>query len=255
VNLRVLSYNIRFGGNGREEHLAAVIREAAPDLVVFQEATRPHVVERLSAETGLSVWAARAGHSLAFMSRVDVTHYEWHRPRGARHPFLEIVPAGTEFRVFGLHLSAVHSNWTERRRVRELRATLNAIRRHQEGLHVLVGDFNTLAPGELLDWRSLPVRLRPMVWLSGGAIRWETIQIMLDAGYVDGYRALNRQDKGFTFPTWNPHVRLDYVFLPAPFQERLRMCQVFNGTPDVMKASDHFPLMADLSVTLSEGRR
>ena len=248
MNLKILSYNIRYGGGGREGHLATVIKEAAPDLVVFQEATHPHVVERLSAETGLSVWAARPGHSLAFMSRGDITHYEWHRPRGARHPFLEIVPAETEFRVFGLHLSAVHSNWTERRRVRELRATLNAIRQHQEGFHIVVGDFNTLAPGELLDVRSLPVRLRPMVWLSGGTIRWETIQIMLDAGYVDGYRALHRQDKGFTFPIWNPHVRLDYIFLPAQFQGRLKVCQVFNGGLDVWKASDHFPLLADLLI-------
>jgi exodeoxyribonuclease III len=248
VNFKLLSYNIRYGGGGREESLTAVIKEAAPDLVVFQEATRPPVVERLAAETGMSVWRAQPGYSLAFMSRRDIAHHEWHRPRGARHPFLEIVPAETEFRVFGLHLSAIHSNWTERRRVRELRASLNTIERHQEGFHVLVGDFNTLAPGELLDWRSLPVRLRPLVWLSGGAIRWETIQIMLDAGYADGYRALHQQDKGFTFPTWNPHVRLDYVFLPAPFQDRLKLCQVFNGSPDVMKASDHFPLLAELLI-------
>jgi endonuclease/exonuclease/phosphatase family metal-dependent hydrolase len=249
VNLKVLSYNIRYGGGGREGHLAAVIREAAPDMVVFQEATRPNVVERLAAETGMSVWAAKPGHSLAFISRINITHHEWHRPPGARHPFLEIVPAGSEFRVFGLHLSAVHSNWTERRRVRELRATLKAIERHQDGFHILVGDFNTLAPGELLDVRSLPIRLRPFVWLSGGTIRWETIQIMLDAGYVDGYRALNQQDKGFTFPTWDPHVRLDYVFLPVPFLDRLKVCHIVSSSPAVRQASDHFPLLADLLVS------
>jgi len=44
--LRLMSYNIRFGGVGREERLAAVIRQADPDIVVLQEATRPDVVER-----------------------------------------------------------------------------------------------------------------------------------------------------------------------------------------------------------------
>ncbi len=49
VILRLLSYNIRYGGAGREAALAAVIRAAAPDLVVLQEATNPQVVERLAA--------------------------------------------------------------------------------------------------------------------------------------------------------------------------------------------------------------
>ena len=42
----------------------------------------------------------------------------------------------------------------------ELRALLRSIAQHQEGFHVLTGDFNTLAPGELLDFKKLPARLR-----------------------------------------------------------------------------------------------
>ena len=41
MTLRLLSYNIRFGGRGREQALAETIVAAAPDLVVFQEATDP----------------------------------------------------------------------------------------------------------------------------------------------------------------------------------------------------------------------
>ena len=59
------------------------------------------------------------------MSRRARAH-EWHRPRASRRAFLEIVPEGEPFRIFGVHLSAVHSNWTEQRRVRELRALLEA---------------------------------------------------------------------------------------------------------------------------------
>jgi exodeoxyribonuclease-3 len=248
MTLKLLSYNIRFGGAGREDQLAQVIRESDPDLVILQEATKPHVVERLAQATGMNFWAARPGHSLGFMSRVEVTHHEWHSIRGSRRTFLEILLAGTEVRVFGLHLSAIHSNWTERRRVRELRALLARIKQHQNGLHVLLGDFNTLAPGELLDTRLLPLRLRPFVWLSGGYIRWETVQIMLDAGYLDGYRILHPDDKGFTFPTWNPHVRLDYMFLPARFADRLKGCQVRDEDLAAASASDHFPLLAELDI-------
>jgi exodeoxyribonuclease-3 len=251
VILKLLSYNIRYGGRGRERELAAVIREVAPDLVVLQEAVRPRVIEQLAAETGMRVWASRPGHSLAFMSRVEIAHYEWRRPRGARHSFLEVVLAGTEFRVFGAHLSAIHSNWTERRRIREIRALLAGIEPHQAGFHALVGDFNSLAPGELLDARLLPARLRALVWL-GGAIQWETIQILLNAHYVDGYRLLQPLEKGFTFPTWAPHLRLDYVFLPAAFAGRLKACVVvrrLDGYGAAVYASDHFPLLANLDVS------
>jgi endonuclease/exonuclease/phosphatase family metal-dependent hydrolase len=244
-----LSYNIRYGGVGREAYLAAVIRATEPDLVIFQEATRPQVIERLAAATGLPVWAARPGHSLAFISKREISHYEWHRPPGTRHSFLEVVPAGGEFRVFGLHLSAVHANWRERQRGRELRALLNGIKRHQEGFHIVVGDFNTLAPGEPLEVRRLPLRLRPFIWLSGGRLRWETIQTMLDARYVDGYRILHSEEKGFTFPTWEPHVRLDYVFVPAPFADRLQACEIVKHIPEASRASDHFPLLARFQTT------
>jgi endonuclease/exonuclease/phosphatase family metal-dependent hydrolase len=244
VTLKLLSYNIRFGGAGRERELSEVIRSRDPDLVVLQEATKPAVVRQLAELTGLGHWAARPGHSLAYLSRGEIAHHEWHWPRGARRAYMEIVPAGLGLRVFGVHLSAVHSTWTERRRMRELRSLLVGIEQHRAGFHLLAGDFNTLAPGELFETRRLPLRLRPLVWLSGGRVRYETIQIMLDAEYADGYRRLNPADRGYTFPTWDPHVRLDFVFLPAPFADRLEACEVVRDGAPVAEASDHLPLLA-----------
>ena len=247
MTLRLLTYNIRHGGTGREDPLAVVIRSCTPDIVILQEATTPEVVARLAAATGLEVYAARPRESLAFMSRFPIAHYEWHRPRMSRHAFLEVVPEGERVRVFGVHLSAVHAAWTEQRRVFELRALLKGIARHQEGFHVLTGDFNTLAPGELLDIRKLPHRLRALVWLSGGRVRWRTIQMVLDAGYIDVYRRLQPNDTGFSFPTRSPHVRLDFVFAPSAFAERVDRCEVVM-TPEAMAASDHFPLVAQVIV-------
>lgn len=244
MTLRLLTYNIKRGGAGRERALGDVISAAAPDLVILQEATVPGVVERVAALTGMQQCAASRNESLGFMSRRAVAHYEWHHPRFSRHAFLEIA-LEDGFRVFGLHLSAVHSAWTERRRVFELRALLKTIKAHQHGFHVLAGDFNTLAPGDLLDVRKLPHRLKALVWLSGGRIRWRTIKLVLDAGYVDGYRRTHGADEGYTFPTWSPHVRLDYVFVPAGFAERLRSCDIVKGPP-APDASDHFPLVAEL---------
>src|SRR5688500_785559 len=179
--LRLLSYTIRRGGSGREAPLADVIRRSGADLVVLQEAIRPDVVERIATATGMTTWAARRGHSLAFISRVPIATHAWLQPTGSRPAFLEVVVEGAAVRGFGLHLSAVHSAWTERRRMRELGALLGTIGEHQAGFHLLAGDFNTLAPGELLNISALPLRLRPFVWLSGGRIRWRTIQRVLDA--------------------------------------------------------------------------
>lgn len=249
MTLRLLSYNIRFGGHGREQALAETIVAAAPDLVVFQEATDPRVIERLAEATKFPFWAARRNHSIGFLSRQEVEYHEWHYPAGARHSFLEIVPAGSQARIFGLHLSARFSKWDERRRTREIRSLLDGIRRHQNGFHVLVGDFNTLAPGEALELNRMPTWIRALIWISGRKLQRETIQLMLDAGYGDGFRMLNADDKGYTFPTWDPHVRLDYVFVPGTFAKRLIGCEVITEPKErVRAASDHCPLVAELNL-------
>ena len=247
MRLRILSYNICRGGAGREDRLIEVIGGAEADIVVLQEATRPDVVTALARGAGFAQHGSRAGESLAFLSRERVAEHAWHHPSGSRHAFLEIVPSGQPIRVFGLHLSAVHAAWTERRRVVEMRALLASIERHQDGLHVLTGDFNTLAPGEPLDVWALPPRLQVLVWMSGGRIRWRTIQNVIDAGYVDGFRSRHPGVAGLTFPTWDPHVRLDYVFLPEPFATRLITCDVL--APEASRAaSDHFPLLSEVEV-------
>jgi exodeoxyribonuclease III len=246
VIVKLLSYNIRFGGLKRERELAEVIRAASPDLVVFQEAIDAELIGRLAADTGLPHWAARGRHSIGYISRLEIEHHEWHYPAGAKHSFLEIVVAGSETRVFGLHLSSMFSKWGERRRVREIRSLLKGIERYQEGFHVIVGDFNTLAVGEVLDVRRMPAWIRGLVWLSGRDIQRETIQLMRNSGYIDGYRHLHPSVKGYTFPVWDPHLRLDYVFLPDRFADRLVHCEVMDQLDVARKASDHFPLLAHL---------
>ena len=243
--MRLLSYNIRYGGAGRQDLIAAVIARCTPDIVILQEATHPAIIEALAEKCGMAHWRSYARQSLAFLSRRPVALAAWHHPRFSRHAFIEIVPDDGRVRVFGVHLSAVHAAWTERRRVMEIRALLRSIAQHQDGFHVLAGDFNTLAPGETLDVRRLPVRLRPFVWMSGGRIRWRTVQVVLDSGYVDAYRVQHALAPGHTFPSWDPHARLDYVFTPARYAERVMACDVVTD-PDTRAASDHLPVTADL---------
>ena len=245
MTLRLLTYNIKQGGMGRAPAIARIINACAPDVVLLQEATRPAIVEQIATETKMGEWRTFARQSLAFLARHPVQEARWHRPRFSRHAFIEVVPSGTAVRLFGLHLSAVHAAWTERRRTFELRALLRNIAHQQGRIHVLAGDFNTLAPGELLETRRLPPRLRPLLWLSGGRVKWRTIQMVLDAGYADAYRRRHGQEIGHTFPTWDPHLRLDYVFVPVEFEDRVLSCDVVRH-PDAKLASDHLPVVADL---------
>ena len=69
---------------------------------------------------------------------------------------------------------------------------------------------------------------------------------MLDGGYVDCYRSLH-SDPGFTFPAWDPHVRLDYVFAPQQHAARVTKCEVMTNIREPAKATDHLPLIAEIA--------
>ena len=244
--MRLLSYNIRFGGTGREEALARVIRFCEADVVMLQEAVVPAVVERLARECNMQWHGSRPGHSIAFLSRLQPARFHWYDAWFARRSYLELVLSGTNTRVYGVHLSAIHSNFTERRRTYELQWMLDSIKAHAKSFHVLTGDFNTIAPGERLDISQLPLRLRLITWMTGGTIRWSTIQILFNKGYSDAYRVFHK-DHGYTFPAWNPHVRLDYAFVPSGFATRIRACMVVENAPGVKDASDHLPLLTEIA--------
>ena len=244
MTLRLLTYNIWRGGVGRVDQLSRVINACSPAVALLQEASRPDIVEEIARRTDMAEWRAFRGQSLGFLSREKVVHAAWHRPRVSRHAFIEVVPAGHQVRLFGVHLSAVHAAWTEWRRVYELRALLRNVAGHDSGFLVLAGDFNTLAPGATLAVNRLPFRLRPFMWISGGRIKWRTVQTVLDAGYVDAYRLKHPEDPGCTMPAWDPQVRLDYAFVPQECVERVTACDVVRH-PDVTAASDHLPVVVD----------
>ena len=246
--LKLLSYNIRFGGQNRGGKIAEVVKFVSPDIVIFQEAYTPRVIEQVAAENNMKIWASREAHSIAFASKIEIANYQWHYPPGSTHSFLEIVLADNHTRIFGLHLKPRFSKWSEAQRAREIRALLDGIKHYEEGFHILVGDFNTLAPGERFNLPKMPLWIRALIWISGRDIKRESVQILLDAGYVDGFRYLYPNDIGHTFPVWDTHVRLDYVFLPARYKENLKLIEIVKQPEIVKTASDHFPLLAEIQI-------
>jgi exodeoxyribonuclease-3 len=160
--VRFLTYNIREGGIGRIDGIAAVILAARPDFVALQEAWEPTVVKRLASLTGLEFSGSQRSHSTAFLSRLPVLNHSWRHPPKTRHAILEVSLGDGLPRVFVVHLRAWFSKWTERQRVRELRGLLDGIKeqlvkeKDAFAFHVLAGDFNALAPNERFDPSPMP---------------------------------------------------------------------------------------------------
>lgn len=254
--MRLLTYNIREGGVGRAEQIAEVIRAAKPDVVALQEARDPVVVERIAKLAGFQFSGARQAHSTGFLSNVPVIAHAWRQPPRTRHALLEVTLADGFPRLFVLHLRAWFSKWSERQRARELRGLLDGIHEQLKreknafAFHILAGDFNALAPGERFDSSPMPRWIRGMIWLSGRDIARSTIEMMQNDGYVDAWRALyadHEGEPGYTFPVWNPHVRLDYVFTPSEYASRFTSCEVRHEPAAVRTASDHLPLLVEIS--------
>lgn len=254
--MRFLTYNIREGGVGRAEQIAEVIRAAEPHVVALQEARDPETVERVRSLTGFRHAGSRPGYSTGFLSNIPVIAHAWRQPPHTRHAILEVTLGDGCPRVFVIHLRAWFSNWTERQRARELRGLLDGIKQQLKkeenafAFHVLAGDFNALAPGESFDSSPMPAWIRAMVFLNGRDIARSTIELMQSEGYVDAWRVLNSDrsvNPGYTFPVWNPHVRLDYVFTPTAYASRFTLCEVRDAPSAVKSASDHFPLLVEIA--------
>ena len=207
--LRVLSDNIRYGGTNRELVLAR--GPFAPRDPTWSSCRKPHsprLVARIASEAGMQHFGLRRGQSLAFMSRLPMVHAQWHRPRLSRHAFLEL-HACLGSRLAHLWCASdvpVHAAWTERRRLFQRRLLLTSIAAHQHPVRTADRRLQHAVARGAAGHRQLPARLRALVWLSGGRVRWRTIQTVLDSGYVDAFRHCHADVLGYTFPTSEIHT-------------------------------------------------
>ena len=118
----------------------------------------------------------------------------------------------------------------------------------QLGMSLLYGEGNGKAhvawlshlPVIHVQNHPLPVLAKTLLEIE---ILWEGI--LLQAGYVDCYRALHPTTPGYTSHTDHPAVRVDYIFASPPVAKQLYACDLVTG-PEAERASDHFTLWAEL---------
>ncbi|HET7726720.1 MAG TPA: endonuclease/exonuclease/phosphatase family protein [Candidatus Limnocylindrales bacterium] len=246
MTLRLLSYNIRFGGGERIPLIARVVSALEPDVVVLQEATNPHAVDRLASEAGFRHVLRRPGWSVAWLGRDAPRFHTWHRPIRSRG-YLEVEPARSDLRIVGLHLPAGLSARGERARLRHVEAMLATLGGQADARTVLVGDLNAVSRGDAPRVARMPLWLRLLLHFDGG-IRTDVLDRLGAAGWIDAYRRLHPDQPGFTLPPRAPQIRLDYLLVPEPLIGAVASCGPVADAPHVTRASDHLPLLSVLDV-------
>jgi endonuclease/exonuclease/phosphatase family metal-dependent hydrolase len=246
--VRVLTYNIRMGGEGRLDAIAAVAAGVDADAVALVEATSRANAEALAHALAMDIvfGEANLGIHLAWLSRLPILRAENHRPALLAKTLLEIEIEievdvdGEPVRLFATHLASRHD---PRPPAEEIPAVLDALAAARGGPHLLAGDLNALVPGEAIGTPPSGVEKRGEA--VDGVPRL-AIAPLLQAGYVDCYRELNAEASGYTYPSASPWLRLDYVFASPELAARLRACDVV-GDERAARASDHLPVWAEFA--------
>lgn len=326
--LRVATYNILWGGTEREAWISDVLSRIDADVVALQEVCNLQFAAELAERLGMQALIGEPSDPLpachiAILTRKPVVRWQNRQHVGQMlrsHLRCEIETGWAGMPVIGVHCVHLAARFQERnkgeaRRMRELTAVLDGIAEEPPQPHLVIGDFNSLAPGdeaaatsffrtfnelrrlgllvpqrdgtlapsprsdenaEQVDaaWRqagidptlrqgipSLPRIVGPLTanipinvsidrFLSRFIERW-TVERMLRHGYVDAFRRVHPRAHGRTVATWSPAVRIDYVFATPDLAERVVACEVVGDRrwpdPDVLRASDHFPVVADFA--------
>ncbi len=125
---------------------------------------------------------------------------------------------------------------------------LSALR--AEGVPFLVGgDFNIIPEDrDCYD---------PALWTNDALFRLESRQkfrALVNLGLTDAFRVLNDDAGQYTYwdyqgGAWpaNKGIRIDHILLSPPVADRLRGCAIDTGPRGRDKASDHTPLIAEIT--------
>lgn len=164
---RILTYNIEFGGTGRVDQIVQVIGSARPDVVGLLEATNPCVIEQLAAGLGLEYRLTGRAQApddwqIAVLSRLPITNtLVYLIPGVLSKPLLEIgvqEEGGGELMLFVAHLASSFARGMrggDRLKRAEVREVLRIAASKRGTPHLIMGDFNSLAPGDSIKGSSL----------------------------------------------------------------------------------------------------
>jgi exodeoxyribonuclease III len=260
--MRVLTYNIRNGGQpDRLGRIVEVVTAQRPDLLALQELRGfdrdlGRRMRAVAAATGMSPFLGRSwfGQPVAVMVREPARVLDWHRVhRPFHHAAVEVTVATDRgpLTAIGTHLNPYSAG----RRRWEARWLAARVRRDR--LMLVMGDLNTLDP-----WTDHTAQLRDLApefrgrHLHRGTVDSRAVEVLADAGLVDLYRqAGDPEGLAYTAPTTDgggtefSRMRLDYILGTPGVAGLTRTCRTISGGA-AESASDHYPVLAELDLSL-----
>jgi endonuclease/exonuclease/phosphatase family metal-dependent hydrolase len=254
--MRLVSYNILDGGEGRADPLAEVLEAQRPDVIALIEADFPWALERIANRFKMDyIHAPGKKSSVALLSRWPISETINH---GLLEPALTkslleakvIEPNGRAW-IFGvIHLHAHATERDEQVRETEIAQVLKIFQKYREAQtpHVLVGDFNSNSPVQQINPEQCKESTREEYHHNGNEIPRRVIQTLLDAGYLDTlHEAHPAAAAGAgTFSTQFPGQRVDYIFTWGLKPQQIRSAWIEHDRL-AKYASDHFPVAAELT--------
>lgn len=245
---RFVAYNLWFGGWEKKEAVYDVLAHCDADFVGLTEADNPDVVAELAERLNMAhVWAEGSGdRHIAALSRIPIKGWQIYNKPPLTQAVLEVtLDLAPPLTVYVVHFLPYLLLPFEVRRWQAVGKLLEVIQKKQPGRHILLGDFNAIAPGDRVLQKNNPEKMRRLMRWQLNIIFRLAIPRLLKAGYIDCYRRRHPDKDGFTWWTINPTTRYDYIFIPPDLLPALKSCHVVDDHPAIPDASDHFPLSAE----------
>jgi len=253
MQIRVMTYNILNGAEGRENEVLRVVRAANPDVVVFQEVYTLAFLKNLAHELQMGYFFLGDGNRkrrVGFISRYPVRSWRSIHAFPIARNFIEArieYRPNETFHLIGVHPIATLSVLFEVWRWLEMGSILQHYRQYADEPCLILGDFNAIAPRDRMLLEPMPAWLKWTIRLQGNRAYHFSIGRLLAAGFTDCYRRLHADD-GFTLPPPRPNSRLDYCFVNDKMKASLSNCRVVLEPSAVEKASDHYPVLAEFDL-------
>ena len=253
--MRVMTYNILMGGKRGHKYLMEIMHAAEADVIVLQELKHEKTLKKFAKSLQMKSYIVEAGLSplrVGVMTSLPIistsTLKLGFRIGGLASSLVVTSPKGNNITIFDVHLVAWYMWYTELIRGRQVKQLLRHAAEISTDYHLMLGDFNTFAPGDRASLAKAPQRVKRQTWPQLGFIARWALQPIFKAGYTDCFRTLHPDDDGFTLPANDPQVRLDYIFANAALAPHLQTCDVIRDSHQAQVASDHAPVVADFDI-------
>jgi len=254
--MRIVSYNILTGGEGRADPLCEVLLAQRADVIALVEAEDPAVLDRIAKRLKMDVVQAMGneGGASALLSRFPIRDSINHAllKTGISKSLLQASLVDERGRAwhFGIvHLHARATDADETKREAELAVVLGAFAplRAAATPHLLLGDFNSNSPVQEIDLARCKPSTREQAAKNGGTIPRRVVTEILNAGYTDTYHSFDPDAAAArgTFTTQYPGQRVDYIFAHSYPAAAVRSAWIEYDRLATY-ASDHYPIGVEI---------